>query len=458
MRFPQWFSYTGRRELDASLRNILLAAVPGTVFFSIIQGSAYTAFVRALTRQDWVYGFLAALPLISGVARFLSAYLIERLRVRRGVFLVSLYLQRLVWIPFACIPYLVPGTDQDLRIAVAVLCLAAHGMAGAVGDVAFVSWLTDLVPAEIRGSYLGQRSRVAQLAAIAAPIGVGWYLDGHPGFTGLSTVLVAAALFGLADIACWHPVIHPAVRASGENLSFGRMLGEPLRFPAYRRLLGFWTAALFSFGFMGPYLMVYNLEVLHLSNTQASLQLQVIPGIMSFLLAGVLGRGIDEYGSKPLLKLCMTISAILPLFWILSTPAAPWFQLVPNIIGGIVWLGLDMAQMSLMMKILPQDNRTVYIAGYGLTAWLVGNATAAVLAGRLADLLRPWVEGGGMRFLGAPLSVYQVLFLISMVLRFLVLIFAVPAIEEPGARPARELLSSLGSARGRKYRGNALRG
>ncbi|MGE5549906.1 MAG: MFS transporter [Bacteroidota bacterium] len=443
MRSLPIFSYTGRAELDLSLRNALLAAIPGTAFFAVIQGSAYTAFVRALTKQDSIYGLLAALPLVAGVFRFLSAYLIERYRIRRRVFLAAFYLQRLIWIPFALIPYLVPGALPALRVALAVLCLSAHGIGGALGDVAFVAWLTDLVPGEIRGSYLGQRNRVGQLAAMATPLLVGWYLDAHHGFGGLTTVLIAGALLGATDIALWHWVIHPPVQASGQPLSLARMFLEPLRLPAYRKLLAFWTVNLFALGFMSPFLMVYNLEVLNLSNTEASLQLQVIPGILAFILAGTWGRCIDEFGSKPLLKLCMIGSSLMPLFWIFSTPTHPWLQLIPNIMGGAIWVGLDMAQMSLMMKILPRENRTAYIAGYGLTAWLVGNASAAMLAGFIADRLHPVVAASGVTIFGTPLVSYQVLFLISLALRWTAAYVVLPRVEEPEARSMRELLVSI---------------
>lgn len=445
MRSLGLFNYTAGGDLNRSLRNVLLAAMSGTVFLSTIQGSAYTAFVRALNKQDSLYGLLAALPLIAGLFRFASAFLIERCRARRGVFLISLYLQRLVWIPFALIPYFIPGTDPALRVALAVLCVSLHGIGGPFGDVAFLSWLTDLVPNDIRGSYLGQRIQMTQIPAVVTPVLAGWYLDAHPGFAGLSTILIAAAVFGVADVALWHWVMHPSVLPSGQPIGFKMILLEPLRLPAYRKLLFFWTSALFAFGFMGPYLMVYNLEVLHLSYTQASLQMQVIPGIVSFVLAGALGRCIDAYGSKPLLRLAMTASAILPIFWILSTPAWPWLQTVANTFGGAAWIGLDMAQVSLMMKILPRENRSVYIAGYGLTAWLVGNATAAMLAGYLADLLRPWVAAAGFTIFGTPLVVYQVLFLISLLLRWAILLFVLPGIEEPEARSLRELASSFRS-------------
>ena len=445
MRSSGLFNYTADAALNRSLRNVLLAAMSGTVFFAAIQGSAYTAFVRALSKKDSLYGLLAALPLIAGVFRFASAFLIEKCRARRRVFLISLYLQRLIWIPFALIPFFIPAADPAFRVSLAILCVSLHGIGGAFGDVAFLSWLTDLVPNDIRGSYLGQRVQMTQIPIVLTPILAGWYLDAHPGFAGLSTVLIAAAVFGVADIALWHWVVHPSALPSGKPIGFKTMILEPLRLPSYRKLLFFWTATLFSFGFTGPYFMVYNLEVLHLSYTQASLQLQVIPGVVAFIMAAALGRGIDTNGSKPLLRLAMTVSAISPIFWILSTPAWPWLQTAANIFGGATWIALDMAQMNLMMKILPRENRAIYIAGYGLTAWLVGNATGVMLAGSLADLLRPWVAASGLTIFGTPLVAYQVLFAISLLLRWAIVLFVLPGIEEPEARSLRELASSLRS-------------
>jgi len=448
------FNYTNEYELNRSLRNTTLAYVFGMVFFSAIQGTAYTAFIRAINKQDSLYGFLAALPLIAGLFRFVSAYVIERFRARRMVFMISFFVQRLIWIPFALIPYLIPGTSASLRVAMIVLCLAAHGMGGAFGDVAFISWLTDLVPSEMRGSYLGRRGRIAQIAAIITPLLIGWYLDAHHGFGSLSTVLIVASLFGTLDITLWLWVRHPPLHEpAAPKTRLLHLLLEPLHTPAYRRLLAFWTSVLFAFGFMGPFLMVYNLEVLRLDYIQSSIQLQVIPGVTAFLMAGIWGRCIDQYGSKPLLKLCTIVSSCFPVFWILSTPALPWLQIIPNICSGAVWLGLDMAQMSLMMKILPKENRSFYIAGYGVVAWLAGNAVAAMLAGCLADITRPWVAGSGIRLFGAPLSVYQVLFALSMALRLVSYFTFLPRVHEPEAQSASSLISSVLAPARRVFRG-----
>ena len=66
--------------------------------------------------------------------------------------------------------------------------------------------------------------------------------------------------------------------------------------------------------------------------------------------------------------------------------------------------------------------------------------------------LRPWVAASGLTIFGTPLVAYQVLFAISLLLRWAIVLFVLPGIEEPEARSLRELASSLRS-RGKMTKG-----
>ena len=72
-----------------------------------------------------------------------------------------------------------------------------------------------------------------------------------------------------------------------------------------------------------------------------------------------------------------------PLFYFLATPQQPWWVAGAWVVG-IAWLGLNIGQPNLMLKLAPQHANTSYIAvWFTLTGLSV--AAAMILGGVLFD-------------------------------------------------------------------------
>ena len=166
------------RDLRLSLRNVILSICFGMVFFAVINGPSVTGFARQLGANDLVFSLLMALPALGGVAQVFASYLLEKSGNRKRLFLGSLYPQRLIWIAVALVPILVQGGTARIVAAIALICMS--GIFGSIGNVAFMSWMGDLVPREIRGRFFGTRSMLSTAVASAAAWSVGWFLDGSP--------------------------------------------------------------------------------------------------------------------------------------------------------------------------------------------------------------------------------------------------------------------------------------
>lgn len=426
------------RDLRVSLRYVIIAICFGTVCFSIIQGPALTGFARQLGANDFVFGLLMALPVLGGVVQILASYLIERAGTRRVFFLASLYPQRLIWIGVGLVPILLKS--QTSRISTAIALISISSLCGSIGSVAFLSWMGDLVPKQARGKFWGTRSALATAVGVVSAWSVGWFLDQYSDFTGYSIVFIVAAVFGAIDIAFFHFIKEPPMSRSEAAPTLSQIASEPLKDRRFRKFVAFWCSTMFSYLILGPFGQVYLLEELGLGFKQVSLYTQVTTNIVILLAAKWWGVMIDRFGCKPVLQVGLAAQAAIPFLW-LFTSANRWgLLLILNFITGFFWSALDLGQLNMVMRISPDRNRSAYVANHSLLAGILGNALSYLSAGAFLSVIRPVADSLDMTILGSPVTRFHFLFLLSGVLRLLVLLFVSPTLEDPESSSAGEML------------------
>ncbi|MGE5597967.1 MAG: MFS transporter [Bacteroidota bacterium] len=438
-------------RLRRSLRLVIIGIGFGMVYFSITTGTPLTGFARKLGAGDFLYGILMALPVLGGVVQLFTAYLIEKIRRRKILFMASLLTQRLLWLPIACVPFLVPSGWPGLRVWTVIALLSLSAVNGSIGNVAFLSWMGDLVPEQIRGRFFSRRNTVSTITAALGGLAAGYYLDLNDSFKGFALVFSAAALFGAADILCFLWVDEPPM-AETEQIRLLDLATCPFRAPDFRRFMFYNAAWSFAVNCAGPFFNVYMLEHLHLGYLQISVYAQLLGSLSTVLMVRVWGRLTDAYGSKPVLAVCCGGASVLPLVWILTSPGWPYTPLIVlaiNFSAGVCWSGIDLCHLNLLLKFSPDRNRSVYVAGFNLFTTLAGSALAFVAGGLFLDLVRGPVARLGWRIFGGPLTGYHLLFVFSGLLRVLAAAVLLPGLrEERSTAPAQIVRLLLGRGRG----------
>jgi MFS family permease len=425
-------------DLRISLRYVIVAVCFGMVFFAVTTGPALTGFARQLGANDLVFSLLMALPALGGVAQVFASYLLERSANRRRLFLASLYPQRLIWIGVALIPVVVHRSTARIVAAMALICMS--GIFGSVGNVAFMSWMGDLVPGYIRGRFFGTRSMLSTAAATVTAWSVGWFLDRFPGFVGYGAVFATAAVFGAADIAFFHFIKEPPMNRSAASPRLIQVLFEPFSSRPFTRFVTFWCSAMFAQMLMGPFTILYLLEALSLQFSQASLYAQVIPNIAIFMAARRWGRMIDRYGCKPVLTVAMAVQTVLPLVWVFTSAGRWWLLLSVSFLGGFFWSAMDLGAVNMLMRSSPGTNRSAYVANYSLLSGVLGNALPYLTAGAFLSVIRPIAESLDMTILGLRVTRFHFLFLLSGLVRLAVLLFVLPGLDDPKSRETSDML------------------
>ncbi|MBC8109286.1 MAG: hypothetical protein H7Z14_22060, partial [Anaerolineae bacterium] len=121
---------------------------------------------------------------------------------------------------------------------------------------------------------------------------------------------------------------------------------------------------------------------------------------------------------------------------------ALWIGYALAAAGAARWAGVEVANFNLVLEFSGSDEHgapgTSYVAVNSVIINLAGCA-GGLASGFVAQSLKNWAWDTGIGWLGT-FSFYEVLFVLSGVLRLLSVVIFLPRIHEPEARPAHEAL------------------
>ena len=395
-------------------------------------GVFLTGYALALHADAPLIGLLAALPLGVKLTQLYTSWWIERAGHWRRLAMSSAVASRLLFVLAAMIPFVLPPNIGQAWALVVVTGMSAF--AGSIFDLAFLTWMAELIPASVRGAFLGKRSRITGLVgqgvALIAAFGLDRWRSSQSGPGGFSLLFLLAAVIGLSGLTFLRRVPTP-------RRTHSRMMQEPvtqaLTVPArdrnFRWLLAFIAVWHFSIGLVGPFVTVLMLRELALPLVVVT-TFSVLTNIVMSLAQSYWGQLGDHFGSKTALRAGTYFITATMLVWLAVTPDRIWPIVLVQFLSGFGWAAYHANLNNLVLKLAPPDRRPSYIASIGAVS---GAAEAA----------GPIVGGvilASARSLGASvLAPYYLLFTISFVLRAVAT--ALPGyVHEPGGVPVGRMM------------------
>ncbi len=375
-----------RRGMRISILEGAIANVHITITGAIGGSLFLTGFALLLGANSFQLGLMGALPFIGQMFQFVGAYLEERIGNRRALVLYGALAGRLIWALLLTLPFL--SVLNGAQLAIFFVGLACSYALNGIAGNAWMSWMSDLVPPQQRGTYFGLRNTVAALAAMAATFLAGQTLDafrarGHeaPGYAVIFGVAVLAALVAAALIARQpEPPLQP-----GARVSLAALFGAPLRDQGFRSFMLAGTGWALVTGIATPFFSAYGLSVLGLSFATLGLT-AIVTSAVSLVFGPLVGRLQDRYGYRVVLVACVLGTVPLPWGWILSTPTSITPLWLTAIFSGVFWPGLTQGLANVLMDRAPRDCRGAALAAYSALTGL-GTLAAGLLGGAIATLL-----------------------------------------------------------------------
>lgn len=459
------------RDVQTGLRMMVWESVASGALFTLCSGGFMAAYALALGANNLQIGLLAALPFISQVVQIPGILLVERFRRRKAIGVLALGVGNLFWIPIGAVPFLLetPGTPA---ITLVIVLLAARGLVTPIWVTAWTSWLRDLVPREILGSYHARR--IAMMTAAMAVVGIGasffvewWQETAAPedGILAYSFLLVGGTLIlgtiGPVQVLRGREPLMPPSPQEGRS-AFAVLL-EPLRDKNFSQLIRFLFIWSLASNLAIPFFAVYMLDVIGLP-LPAVIGLTVLSQATNVQFMRLWGPMADRMGSKTVLSLSASLYLLVILGWMFTLNPDSHFLTIPllvvlHIFAGVATAGVTLTISTLALKEAPEEKATAFLGVAGVATFL-GMGLGPIVGGVLADFFTSrslrldltWTSPERIVDLPAlSLTGFEFLFLIAFVAGLLSLNLLV-ALREQGEIPREVALEELtagvqGSAR-----------
>ncbi|MGZ5180865.1 MAG: MFS transporter [Ramlibacter sp.] len=389
----------------ALVRDLAWASMSGAFCGGVI----LVAFALALGATPLIIGVLAAIPFLTQAAQLPATLLVERVRQRRKIGVLTITAARVLVFAMAALPFLPKGAGLAFLIGSQVLIAGLN----AVGACAVNSWLHQLIPHEKLGRFFARRLFSGTTLACLGTLGAGALVDRAPPH---QTVYAYAISFGIAGLAGFvssyflSRAPEPAMHRSGPSAPMRERLREPFRDSNFRSLLLFLGAWTIASNLAAPFITVYLMEQRgYPVGTVTSLW--VTSQLANALTLYLWGRLSDRLSNKGVLAVVLPVyfACVLGLCFAdevsgLRTQLAVLY--VIHFLMGIATGGIGLATGNLGLKLAPQGQGTVYLAAIGLVSAVCGGA-APIIAGALAQAFQATALSAVVRWM-SPVAEHEI--------------------------------------------------
>lgn len=382
-------------------------------------GMFLTALALALGADELQYGKLAGAVFVGGSLQLLLTPLLHWLGSRRRFCLVGLGATRLLRILLAASPLLVLwGLTPGDVIWVMFVLLMLSAITGTASETARQSWVSDLIPKQRLGSFIGWRSAIMQCAGIVAVLAYSQFIEvwrdhGRDLVVGFQYLILFGTGLGMIGLVCISRTPEPKMTERMSPAVQRLAVTLPFRDERFRRFMVFHCSWMFSMAMAGMFFHLYMLDYLGLQHMANGYALVAATDVISMLLgvaaAPIWGRLADRWGTRRMLLRVGVVMGIFPLLWIPITPGAWWlvFAVVPL---RFFASGCEIGPITLAMQLAPRRRRSIYIGVYRSLACVM-LAVAPIVGGAIAHVIGPsFAKVGSFNLAGL-----HVLFVISAV-------------------------------------------
>ena len=384
---PQERVTTGEKR--RGLRWLMLDGVASQTMGSLTGGAFLVALALLIGASNVVIGLLAAIGPATQVLQIPAIFLVDRLRVRKALVVVSCFLGRLALPAVGLLPFFAPA---EARVPLLVMLLAIYFGLGAIAGCSFNSWMRDFVPERIMGRYFSKRMALAVATGATISFAAGLAVDGW-GRTAYAEAGIFTILFTVGGVAglvgCFFlsRIPEPRMPRRDDRGLLG-VLSEPFRHANFRRLIFFLGSWNFAVSLAGPFFVVYMLVRIELSMTTIIL-LSVAAQLVNVAFLGIWGRLADRFSNKSVLGVSGTLFVLVFLMWPFVTLPERWGGTIPllvtiHLFSGMSAAGVALCTGNVALKLAPRGQATAYLACNALVCGMAATF-APILGGLAAD-------------------------------------------------------------------------
>ena len=331
--------------------------------WSFILGTPMLLFLKSLDAPASVLGAALAMTPLFAALQIPAANYVER--VGHKNFVVRGWTSRSIFILGIALVALLPDrVSANLRIMLILLMMACFAAARGVSLCGLMPWITQIIPAPLRGAFIARDTMCMNLALTGTLLLSSWYVGVFPSVRAFGFLFIFSYLAALVSVFFLRriPDIPPSPsRPPKSHPPWKQMLLYPpfFRFVRFNVVYSFFASAL------GVVWVPFMRDGLHVSDSLV-LAISSYSAIVCAGVSLVTGPIADRTGSRPLMAMASGLILVSQLGWMLLAAG-----LIPNhlialfsitTIGSIGYPILGLASTRLLMGLVPSMGRSHFFA------------------------------------------------------------------------------------------------
>lgn len=427
------------KALNFSIIDGALSAIMGSLAGGIfLMGFA----LKVLKAQPQQIGILAALPMFANLIQIFGSYIIEKTGKKKMLCFLCVVISRALWILIIMIPLAIFSTLQDFRVWVLVAVIGFSSLFASLSGVAWLAWMSDLVPEDIRGTYFGRRNMIASACGMVVVLLGGKFITmWESRFTesnpfGFVILFILGLISGI--IATWFllriPEAESIKKEKDTAFNFSSFF-QPLRDKNFLTLIFFVSAWMFAIQIAAPFYGVFMIENLKIDFSTITI-FGTFATLATLFMMKIWGPISDKLGNKPVIIVSGWILIIIPFIWLFALPGKYYLPvLFAHILSGAFMAGATLSQFNILIKLSPKEGRSIYLALFAAITGFIG-AIAPILGGSVSKMF----EGFSYSFFAYSISNLHLIFIISAVMQLLTIFFILKVKEPAAAEPVAVIM------------------
>jgi MFS family permease len=398
------------------------------VNFQITLGAPMVLYAKALGGSATTIGIVASLAPLMTVLQLPTAYFIPRVGYK-GFVLFGWSVRAVLLFILAILPLLV-FLPAAIQTQLMLVCLFLFNVVRGISTGAWLPWLTALVPANARSTFLRSdqfHMQCGGMLAIAVAALVLWS-GGEP--WQFSLLFVISGLAGMLSLHFVRKI--PDIEIGEQAKSSGQPVPwlQILKYPPFTKLLIFNVVYNWVVGGLAAFVISFLEGKAGYSAGQV-LAVSLAAAAGAFATVPFFGLILERTGSKPLLRLAMSLYLVGILFWVLITSGTfpahyliiAFNYLVLGVAGGL----FSIANTRIAMDTMPTMGRNHFFSLFTVFASL-SLGLAPIFWGVFLDTLGKKEFSIGFFQVNRYSTYFVLLSLLGIVTFFL----AKPLVEEKG--------------------------
>lgn len=370
------------------IRQSLRVSFIDGIFASCMMGlttdyiSPYALALKATNSQIGILS--ASSNLASSLVQLKSPDFTEKLKSRKKIINLFVFLHTLMMIPIILVPYLFKCQPVLFLIAFVALFNSLNAFA----VPAWSSLMSDHVPNRSRGKFFGWRNKTLGAISIIAAFLAGFILQIFKQNI-LTGFLIIFSLAFLCRFISWYfltRMYEPVLKVKEEAyFSFFDFI-KRIRESNFAKFVIFVAGLNFSVNIASPFFSVFMLRDLKFSYLLYTIVVTTV-AITHIFTIDRWGRMADRVGNIKVLKFTSLFIAVIPLLWMINHN--PAYLIFVQAISGFAWAGFNLCATNFIYDAVTSKKRTRCIAYFNVltgTALCIGALSGGYLVNVLPTL------------------------------------------------------------------------